>query len=246
MNKHTRFSNIILIAFLLSLVPSFADAVPGGPFFTAWHRALTRRSLSNSQAQMVVLSSMGSFVAGSIVGFISSIRSMEKLQIAASKAIKEHDNDFVRENVSRFLVSTKETLLWSALQSKNYEAMRIILESGVSADLFRKEGVHAGFTPLLVALVLDDFEGAHLLLDYKANPAVKNIRGVSALDYAYKNEELAKRMRTRVEEIEKERLSTLGKWHCKLVPNTEAKKPSLITRIKQKLFSRSAKKEGVA
>lgn len=129
---------------------------------------------------------------------------ISKLNAALIKGIQEHDTALVRQIVPRMKITSLGKYIWYALYNDNIESLRLLLERGASPDQTTGLYFRHGTTPLCTAMTLDKFEAAHLLLEYGANPAALNARGVSPLFYAYKNKEVAEKMRKKLRLDERE------------------------------------------
>lgn len=234
MNKKMRFLPLLLIGLVMAQ-PSVAMAATPCTFATAWEKALTGKMLSDSEVDMVGGSVVGStFVVGSCL-IIYAIRKTIKLHRDLKKGIQEHDNDLVSQRVVQVMQGSLSNYIWTALYNNNHEALKILLEHGAKPN---QAHTFWNGTALCVALTRNDFESAHLLLDHGALSRIVNVRGISPMFYAYKNEEITQKMRSKIEEQEIKVANSYNKRYCKepLVEATQ-KKPSLIARLKNRYIS---------
>lgn len=209
----------LLLAGLFMAQPSFVSACTPCEFAQAWRKALTCRARSYSEEGIINGSLTLVGVTVGIALCISAIKSMTQIYRDIRKGIEEHDNDLVQKIAARMMPSALGDYLWNALYNGNHEAMKILLERGAKPDTY----LWGHGTPLCVALTRDDFKAAHILLDHGADPLKSNHRGVRPIDYAYKNEELAQKMRNKVEEQERRAADQLDKHYSKKPAEDAAK-----------------------
>ncbi len=234
MNKKMRFLPLLLAGLLITQ-PSVAVAATPYTFATAWGKALTGKMLSTPEAAIVEYSVVGSaFVVGSYL-IIYAIRKTVKLHLDLIEGIQEHDNGLVSQRVVQVVRGSLSDYIWTALYNNNHEALKFLLEKGAKPD--QAYTIWNG-SALCVALLRNDFESAHLLLDHGANPLISNSRGCRPMFYAYKNEEVAQKMRSKVEERENKMANYYNKRYCKKpLVDPAQKKPSLIARLKNHYIS---------
>lgn len=227
--------HFLLVGFFVGLMPSTVEA----SYFDAWYKLATRKSLNHVDVEIV----RGTLACAAILSGVSlMVRTLSvamKRERKLKRAIQEGDNDFVRNNISLFHKAFLGQFVYYAVYNKNVEALKLLLEHGAFTEV--TQGI-LGTTPLVTALTNNDFESARLLLGHGADPLAHGQDRIRAIDYAYKNEELAKLMREKIEERGLKAMDRYASTFVKKDLNTI----SLFARMKQNFLSVFKKKqEGV-
>ena len=218
------------------VVASASDSIK--TFGVSWKKFVTGKSLDRTQVAVIKGSCIISVGAIFVSMMIGSLVALVKIERDFARAIQTHDNEAVRHNIQRVMQSARGLFVWYAIYNKNHEALKILLDCGAKPDhyvfgIFR--------SPLCVALARDDFESAHLLLDHGADPLFQ-LGGIRALDYAYKNEELAKKMRDKVSEKEANHIAKFEGTFCNK-HESDTNNVSFFARIKRNMASFFTKKK---
>ncbi len=107
-----------------------------------------------------------------------------------SSAVWLHHNDIALKLIAagadvNFKTVTG-TALFAAIDARNYEGVKLLLES----NAFVNQTTDIGKTPLMASVLYCDHAITRLLVDSGANPQAKDVRGKLAIDYACKDERI--------------------------------------------------------
>lgn len=226
MNKKMRFLPLALV----SLLAAQSSPIRGATLFgalgavgTAWYKGVTCKALSPIENDICKVSLGVATVAVVMMPMISALRKLIKLHRDMKTAIQDHNQELVEQIATLIARESLGRYTWCALFNRNHEALKFMLERGANPHTPHMISAFFLEIPLNAALARDDFESAHLLLDYGANPAQFNTKGIAPIHYAYKDEALAQKMRQKMEESAKKDMERLEILYCKQPP-----KPSRI------------------
>lgn len=87
-------------------------------------------------------------------------------------------------NVNEFDSSRREHLIFSTISPKKTHHLHLLVKNG--ADINAQDSL--GYTPLITAIVLNQYDIAEFLLNKGADPSMMNEMGKTALNYLQEND----------------------------------------------------------
>ncbi len=227
MNKKMRFLTLLLVGLCMAQPSPVSAISPLGAaqaFGGAWYRVLTCRALRShpTDDEFIIKTSIGvAIIAIPIIIMVKTIRKAIKIGLDMKKGIQEQDHDLVSQTAPLMMKNNCTVNIGYALYNDNPKALQALLEHNADPNIpiitlwpFRSD------LALCIALARNDFESAHLLLDYGANPTERNSQGVAPIHYCYKDEKLAQKMRTKMEDRAKKDMEAAEKLYRKQPPSS--------------------------